>query len=207
MRHCICKSAQKHQIRAALLRRRHDISQMLMASYSGRHNKPLEWVVFHTTTLKAKGLANGTVQRDASPCSVHDVQLRCSICLQCMHQRCTQDLSNFSSVAPVAGPAGAVCCHAFDVISPLPQEAGRYLQTYLRIEEVESNSYLCTSTRQRPCAARIAQQSLELMPPCRLNSVVSVVSASMHAVQQSYPLPVSIHLRVQEKRDLYGHVA
>ena len=134
-------------------------------------------------------------------CSL-DAAYACNACISAAHKN-----YQFPSVTPVAGPARAVRCHAFDVISPLLQEAGRDLQTYLRIEEVKSNSYFCTSTRQRPCAARIAQQSLELMPPCRLNSVVSVVSASMHAVQQSYPLPVSIHLRVQEKRDLYGHVA
>ena len=135
-------------------------------------------------------------------CSL-DTAYACNACISAAHKIYHQLLL----VAPVAGPAGAVCCHAFDVISPLPQEAERYLQTYLRIEEADNNSYLCTSTRQRPCAARIAQQSLELMPPCRLNSVVSVVSASTHAVQQSCPLPVSIHSRVQEKRDLYGHVA
>ena len=165
--------------------------------------------MFNTNHQRQRGLSIALYREVQAPAACMVCSSDHSICLRCMHQRCTQELINyqFLPAAPVAGPARAVCCHAFDVISPLLQEVGQYLRTHLRIEKVDSNSYFCTLTRQRPCAARVAQQSLELMPHCRLNSVVSVVSASTHAVQQSYPLPVSIHLRVQEKRDLYGHVA
>ena len=72
--------------------------------------------------------------------------------------------------------------------SPLLQEVGQYLQTHLRIDEAKSYSFSYTLTRLRAYAARIAPQSCELVPHCRLNPVVFVLLCQQACCQAELPL-------------------
>ena len=99
-------------------------------------------------------------------CSL-DTAYACNACISAAHKN-----YQFLPVAPVAGPARAVRCHAFDVISPLLQEAGPYLQTFLRTEEVEPNSFFlhfdtAKTLRSQDCPAIIrADAPLQAQSGC-----------------------------------------